>query len=74
MMGPVVEWVRRWLGITEVEQRLRLLTAELRRVEVALENLQRNVDAAEKVAARAQASGDPDALGRVLSVLRRGRG
>ena len=73
MMGPVIEWARRWLGITEVEQRLRLLTAELRRVEVALENLQRNVDAAEKVAARAQATNDPDALSRVLSVLRRGR-
>ena len=72
-MGPVVEWVRRWLGITEVEQRLRLLTVELRRVEVALDQLQRNVDAAEKVAARAQATGDPDALGRIFAVLRRGR-
>ena len=73
MTGPVVEWTRRWLGITEVEQRLRLVTAELRRVELALDQLQRNVAAAEKVAARAQASGDPDALGRIFAVLRRGR-
>ena len=73
MTGSVVEWARRWLGITEVEQRLRLVTAELRRVELALDQLQRNVAAAEKVAARAQASGDPDALGRIFAVLRRGR-
>ena len=72
-MGPVVEWVRRWLGITEVEQRLRLLTVELRRVEVALDQLQRNVNEAERVAVRAQATGDPDALGRIFAVLRRGR-
>ena len=74
MMGPVVEWVRRWLGITELERRLRLLHLELRRLEVALDQLRRNIEAAENVAARAQASGDPDALSRALSVLRRGRG
>ena len=72
MMGPAVEWVRRWLGVTELEGRLRLQAAELRRVELALDQLQRNVAAAEKVAARAQA-GDVDALSRIFAVLRRGR-
>ena len=62
-MGPVVEWARRWLGITQLVAENRRLTAEV----------QRNVAVAEKVAARAQATGDPDALGRVFAVLRRGR-
>jgi uncharacterized small protein (DUF1192 family) len=67
-----VERVRHWLGVTEVEQRLQRLTLELRRVEVELDQLRRNVAAAEKVAVRAQAS-DPDALSRIFAVLRKGR-
>lgn len=72
MTGPVVEWARRWLGVTEVEQRLQRLTLELRRTELEVDQLRRNVAAAEKVAVRAQA-GDPDALSRIFAVLRRGR-
>jgi multidrug resistance efflux pump len=71
-MGPVVEWARRWLGVAQLEAENRLLRADLRRVELALEQLQANVAAAEKVAARAQA-GDVDALSRIFAVLRRGR-
>ena len=71
-MGPVVEWARRWLGVTQLQAENRLLRADLRRVELALEQLQANVSAAEKVAARAQA-GDVDALSRIFAVLRRGR-
>ncbi len=72
MTGPVVEWARRWLGVTQLQAENRLLRADLRRVELALEQLQANVAAAEKVAVRAQA-GDPDALSRIFAVLRRGR-
>lgn len=72
-MGPVVEWARRWLGVTEVEQRLQRLTLELRRVELALDQLQRNVAAAEKVAQRAVIGGESDGLLKVLSILKRGR-
>jgi hypothetical protein len=73
MTGPVVEWARRWLGITEVEERLQRLTLELRRTELALDQLQRNVAEAEKVAVRAVYSSDADAVGRIFAVLRRGR-
>ena len=72
-MGPVVEWARRWLGITQLVAENRRLTAEVRSLRLDLEQVQRNVAVAEKVAARAQATGDPDALGRVFAVLRRGR-
>lgn len=68
-MGPVVEWVRRWLGVTEVEARLQRLTLDLRRTQVEVEQLRANIAAAEKLALRA----DDDLLGRVLAVLRRGR-
>ena len=72
-MGPVVEWARRWLGISQLQAENRRLTAEVRSLRLDLEQVQRNLNAAEKVAARAQASNDPDALGRVFAVLRRGR-
>ena len=72
-MGPAVEWVRRWLGVTELDARLRLQAAELRRVELALDQLQRNVAAAEKVAQRAVIGGESDGLLKVLSILKRGR-
>lgn len=72
MTGSVVEWARRWLGITELEQRLRLVTAELRRVELALDQLQRNVAEAEKVAVRATYTTDGDTIARIVSILRRG--
>ena len=68
-MGPVVEWVRRWLGVTQLEAENRLLRADLRRVEIVVEQLRANIAAAEKLALRA----DDDVLGRVLAVLRRGR-
>ena len=68
-MGPVVEWVRRWLGVTEVEARLQRLTLDLRRTQVEVEQLRANIAAAEKLALRS----DDDVLGRVLAVLRRGR-
>ena len=73
MTGPVVEWARRWLGITQLQAENRRLTAEVRTLRLDLEQLHRNVNAAEKVAQRAEASGDPDALGRIFAVLRRGR-
>ena len=73
MTGPVVEFARRWLGVTELEGRLRLQAAELRRVELALDQLQRNVAAAEKVAQRAAIGGESDGLLKVLSILKRGR-
>jgi hypothetical protein len=72
-MGPVVEFARRWLGVTELEGRLRLQAAELRRVELALDQLQRNVAAAEKVAQRAAYGNGSDGLLTVLSILKRGR-
>lgn len=68
-MGPVVEWARRWLGVSQLEAENRLLRADLRRVEVVLEQLQANIAAAERVAAY----GGSDALSRVVAVLRRGR-
>ncbi len=73
MTGPVVEWARRWLGISQLQAENRRLTAEVRTLRLDLEQLHRNVTAAEKVAQRAEASGDPDALGRIFAVLRRGR-
>ena len=69
MTGPVVEWVRRWLGVTQLEGRLRLLEVDHRRLTVEVEQLRANIAAAEKLALRA----DDDVLGRVLAVLRRGR-
>ena len=71
--GPVVEWARRWLGISQLEAENRRLTLEVRSLRLDLEQMHRNVNAAEKVAARAQAAGDPDSLGRIFAVLRRGR-
>ena len=68
-MGPVVEWARRWLGVTQLEAENRLLRADLRRVEIVVEQLRANIAAAEKLALRS----DDDVLGRVLAVLRRGR-
>jgi hypothetical protein len=73
MTGPVVEWARRWLGVSQLQAENRRLTAEVRTLRLDLEQLHRNVNAAEKVAQRAEASGDPDALGRIFAVLRRGR-
>ncbi len=73
MTGPVVEWARRWLGVSQLQAENRRLTAEVRTLRLDLEQLHRNVTAAEKVAQRAEASGDPDALGRIFAVLRRGR-
>jgi len=73
MTGPVVEWARRWLGVSQLEAENRRLTLEVRTLRLDLEQLHRNVTAAEKVAQRAEASGDPDALGRIFAVLRRGR-
>ena len=73
MTGPVVEWARRWLGVSQLQAENRRLTAEGRSLRLDLEQMHRNVTAAEKVAQRAEASGDPDALGRIFAVLRRGR-
>jgi hypothetical protein len=73
MTGPVVEWARRWLGVSQLEAENRRLTLEVRSLRLDLEQMHRNVNAAEKVAARAQAAGDPDSLGRIFAVLRRGR-
>jgi hypothetical protein len=73
MTGPVVEWARRWLGVSQLQAENRRLTAEVRTLRLDLEQLHRNVTVAEKVAQRAEASGDPDALGRIFAVLRRGR-
>jgi len=70
--GPVVEWARRWLGVTHLEGRIRLLEADHRRLTIEVEQLRANIAAAEKVAVRAQA-GDPDAMARIVAVLRRGR-
>ena len=72
MTGPVVEWARRWLGVTQLEAENRRLTLELRALRLGVEQLERNISAAEKLAARAQA-GDVDALSRIFAVLRRGR-
>lgn len=68
-MGPVVEWARRWLGVTQLEGRLRLLEVDHRRLTIEVEQLRANIAAAEKLALRS----DDDVLGRVLAVLRRGR-
>ena len=72
MTGPVVEWARRWLGVTQLEAENRRLTLEVRALRLSVEQLERNISAAEKLAARAQA-GDVDALSRIFAVLRRGR-
>jgi hypothetical protein len=69
MTGPVVEWARRWLGVSQAEARLRLLEEQLRRVQLDLEQMRLNVAAAERVAAQ----GGDDVVSRVLAVLRRGR-
>lgn len=68
-MGPVVEWLRRWLGVTQTDARIRLLEERLRQVQLDLEQQRRNVAAAEQVAVVAGS----DVLSRVLGVLRRGR-
>ena len=68
-MGPVVEWARRWLGVAQLEGRLRLLEVDHRRLTIEVEQLRANIAAAEKLALRS----DDDVLGRVLAVLRRGR-
>lgn len=68
-MGPVVEWLRRWLGVSQTDARIRLLEADHRRLVIEVEQLRANIVAAEKLALRA----DDDVLGRVLAVLRRGR-
>ena len=68
-MGPVIEWARRWLGVSQLEGRVRLLEADHRRVVIEVEQLRANIAAAERVAAY----GGSDALSRVLAVLRRGR-
>jgi hypothetical protein len=72
MTGPVVEWARRWLGVTQLEAENRRLTLEVRALRLSVEQLERNISAAEKIAVRAQA-GDVDALSRIFAVLRRGR-
>ena len=72
MTGPVVEWARRWLGVAQLEAENRRLTLEVRALRLSVEQLERNISAAEKLAARAQA-GDVDALSRNFAVLRRGR-
>ena len=71
MTGPVVEWARRWLGVPQLEAENRRLTLEVRALRLSVEQLERNISAAEKLAARAQA-GDVDALSRIFAVLRRG--
>jgi len=73
MTGPAVEWARRWLGVSQLEAENRRLTLEVRSLRLDLEQMHRNVSAAEKVAQRAHATGDTDALGRIFAALRRGR-
>ena len=72
MTGPVVEWARRWLGVSQLEAENRRLTAEVRSLRLDLEQMHRNVNAAEKVAQRA-AYGESDGLLKVMSILKRGR-
>lgn len=71
-MNAVVEWARRWLGVTHLEGRIRLLEADHRRLVIEVEQLRANIAAAEKVAVRAPFSADGDALARVIGILRRG--
>ena len=68
-MGSVIEFVRRWLGVSQLEGRVRLLEADHRRLVIEVEQLRANIAAAEKVALRS----DELMLSRVLGVLRRGR-
>lgn len=68
-MGALVEWVRRWLGVAQLEARLRLLELDLRRLTIEVEQLRANIAAAERVALQ----GGDDVVSRVLAVLRRGR-
>jgi len=72
-MGPAVEWVRSWLGVSQTDARIRLLEDRLRLVQLDLDQLRRNVAAAEKVAQRAVIGGESDGLLKVLSILKRGR-
>ena len=72
-MGPAVEWVRSWLGDRQTDARIRLLEERLRLVQLDLDQLRRNVAAAEKVAQRAVIGGESDGLLKVLSILKRGR-
>jgi hypothetical protein len=72
-MGPVVEWVRSWLGVSQTDARIRLLEERLRLVQLDLDQLRRNVAAAEKVAQRAAYGNGSDGLLTVLSILKRGR-
>jgi hypothetical protein len=72
-MGPVVEWVRSWLGVSQADARIRLLEERLRLVQLDLDQLRRNVAAAEKVAQRAAYGNGSDGLLTVLSILKRGR-
>jgi hypothetical protein len=72
-MGPVVEWARGWLGVSQADARMRLLEERLRLVQLDLDQLRRNVAAAEKVAQRAVIGDESDGLLKVLSILKRGR-
>ena len=72
MMGPVVEWARRWLGVSQLQAENRRLTAEVRSLRLDLEQIHRNVAAAEKVAQRATYTTDGDTIARIVSILRRG--
>ena len=70
MTGPVVEWARRWLGVAQLEAENRRLALEVRTLRLTVEQLERNIVAAEKVALR---STDGDSMARIIAVLRRGR-
>ena len=72
-MGPAVEWVRRWLGITQLEAENRRQSLEVRALRLTVEQMERNVAAAEKVAQRAAYGNGSDGLLTVLSILKRGR-
>lgn len=73
LMGPAVEWVRRWLGVSQTDARIRLLEERLRLVQLDLDQLRRNVAAAEKFAQREAYGYRSDGLLTVLSILKRGR-
>lgn len=70
-MATVIEFARRWLGITAVDDRLRLLEGKLRTLELEVDRAERaRRDALTAVSAARYADKPEDALSRLLAAFR----
>jgi hypothetical protein len=73
-VAPLIEWARRWLGVTHLEAQVRLLTLEVRRLERELDaERQRRDEAVASLGAATFAERPADAVARIVDVLRRWR-